>query len=1055
MRRASSGKAAAAKKKRFAKPGMQLSLMQDLPGTLMALISGGENKPLVSIIIPDVVVSGSITFQTVVYPAPPLILIIEIGATVKLSIGEIAFMSDGLKAVMKTKNPAAVFAHLAIRTKTPDGIQKNLAEITIWVKATVALVLGPIQAQLSVTLTITCKMWISAMDPALYWITFAELAWQMMKFGPIAAIGKSLLLTLTIGFAIKLVIPIVGEIPLFGYDLEITLFKGEWPTPQLPLPAEGGSASLGLQGAMAGRRSISYATYGGSRRTTSVGDASGITDLTNYRIEGQKSEDVWSVEQDAGMMKMSYSSGDNPDMAPMETELPEGETVKFAGEPSAAFTLNVKNMERDIEANTDNIKPETIIDVHVDLGNGFDVSTDGVCAATACVKTKNCAEINLIQPTVAATHEVSSIPCNLNLQIREMTELKLVGDPTGYQSPVRVLGDGSTSAINTEIKGKVVAIDDLKVLADASELHFPGNLQELVTAGDPAAEVAYTLHSNPSSRSFKVVGGVKDDFYLVPDIHTIKGKCKVVGGQSDTMNKMEVNIIAFANQHEAIRIGSKLVHSVSSNSSNQTASSSSSGRRLLTNETVQSDGNETDSDRMIQTESVQRRVYNLHLEDNADASLTVLEHDIRSYTILNVTAGKQGTFSGLIPTCTRYAYLNVKLGGSGVHTLNLGQDDDMKNIQCVIDIKTTGPAENATVFLNAAKDSRNLQWRLGSGRIEILDVSGGPAFRMTYTGLGHYIIHFGLGDNEVIHTEGTNGTTAGLFFQNASDSVNLVRIYQNTDGIYIEGNVDVQIGKEAKTGSNIPTNPFDDIHAVIAVAGTKVADATPSKIILQTGKTNLPQASPAQKYAINPSDFDLMDPAVVHLDPSSTHGCVCPLVDHSTSSNSSNGPLKQITPQMCSWITQDGGFSSTACQALHRVTYTTKRAIGGKPRVHFDITSGEAVDLFCATNSTASLSFSSAAGMDEVCISSMNPEATGSIDVGIGADLVYLVCPLTNTEVVLGEDTDPDLALVLYQPGNLEPEWLSSTIENVGPYGHKVAVIPAGWQDRIMVKTAV
>ena len=75
--------------------------------------------------------------------------------------------------------------------------------------------------------------------------------------------------------------------------------------------------------------------------------------------------------------------------------------------------------------------------------------------------------------------------------------------------------------------------------------------------------------------------------------------------------------------------------------------------------------------------------------------------------------------------------------------------------------------------------------------------------------------------------------------------------------------------------------------------------------------------------------------------------------------------------------------------------------------MHFDIVSGDAVDLFCASNSTASLTFNSAAGMDEVCVSSMNPEATGSIDVGIGADLVYLVCPLTNMDVVLGDDTDP------------------------------------------------
>jgi len=730
-------------------------------------------------------------------------------------------------------------------------------------------------------------------------------------------------------------------------------------------------------------------------------------------------------------------------------------------------------MQRDVMANTAAMAPETLIDVHIDgCGDGFDVSTTGVCAPTACVKTMNCAEINLIKPPIGAAHELSSIPCNLNMEITEMNEIKLVGEPAGFGFPVRVMGDGSTSAITNEMLGKVFHVHDLNVTADASELHFPGNLRELVTAGHPSEEVAYTLHSNPSSRDVKLVGGVKDDFYLVPDIHTIAGKVKVVGGQCDTMNKMEVNFKVYANTLQATKFGSKLVHSVQLNKTNSTPvasfSNQGAGRRLLSaGRRLLSSGNDTDlnvtdSNRMIQVESVQRRVYNFDVEADGAASLIVLEHELRSYSLVDVSTGSQGTFDALVPTCTRYAYLNLKLDGDGVHTLNIGQDDDMKNMQCVIDVKATTPAENVTIFLNAAKDSRNLQWRLSNGRIEALDLSGGPSFRMTHSGVGHYVINFGLGDNEVIHTEGTTGTTTGLFFRNQSDSINLVRIYQNTDGIYIQGNTDVQIGTDAAAGGNVPHNPFDNISAVIAVAGTLVPDATPSRIILRTGKTNLPQASPAQQYGITATGFDLLDPAGLegqvspsgeYLDPMRNHSCVCPLVDHSATSISSNGLLTPVTPRMCAWITADGGFGPDACSALHRVEYTTKRPIGGMPRAHFDIVSGEAVDLFCASNSTASLTFNSAAGMDQVCVSSMNPEATGSIDVGIGADLVYLVCPLTNMDLVLGEDTDPDLALVFYNAGDQEPEWVSSTIENIGPDGHKIIVTPAGWQDRIMVRT--
>lgn len=90
----------------------------------------------------------------------------------------------------------------------------------------------------------------------------------------------------------------------------------------------------------------------------------------------------------------------------------------------------------------------------------------------------------------------------------------------------------------------------------------------------------------------------------------------------------------------------------------------------------------------------------------------------------------------------------------------------------------------------------------------------------------------------------------------------------------------------------------------------------------------------------------------------------------------------------------------------------------------------------------------------------MNPVGTSAtFDVGPGSDRVYLVPPLTNAEVILGEDRDPDLAVVFYKPtGQFVPEWTGSTIENVGPGDYNdpsprsVAVTPQGWQDRIMVR---
>jgi hypothetical protein len=438
---------------------------------------------------------------------------------------------------------------------------------------------------------------------------------------------------------------------------------------------------------------------------------------------------------------------------------------------------------------------------------------------------------------------------------------------------------------------------------------------------------------------------------------------------------------------------------------------------------------------------------------------------------------------GDIESCTRYEYIYRELGGAKPYTLNLGKDDDMSQMNCIVDVKNivnstnSSDTETTTVVINAAKDTRNLQWRISMGRIEILDLGGGPAFRLTHIGIGHYVINFGTGDNEVIHFEATSTVVAGLFFPSVSSQMtathrgNLVRIYKNKAGIFISGNTDVQIGLEAKTGwSGVPSNPFDDITSVIAIAGSKNASALVSKVILETGKSNIPHVSPSQAYGISQYDFDLMEPTYIHLDladphhplhdPTETQQCYCPLVNHSAAgvnNSASSGPLAVPSPTMCQWMIEDGGFGPNACSGDHRVVYTTQRSDGGKPRVHFDITSGESHDLFCASNSTASLTFNAEDGMDEVCVSSMNPKATGAIDVGTGADMVYLVCPLTNTAVILGQDTDPDLLGVFYQTtSDFMPEWMDSSIENVGPAGpdHKITVTTGGeWQDRLMVKT--
>jgi hypothetical protein len=303
--------------------------------------------------------------------------------------------------------------------------------------------------------------------------------------------------------------------------------------------------------------------------------------------------------------------------------------------------------------------------------------------------------------------------------------------------------------------------------------------------------------------------------------------------------------------------------------------------------------------------------------------------------------------------------------------------------------------------------------------------------------------NFGTGNNDLIQTHGTAGTVQGLFFRNSTSGTNSVELQSTTDGIFISGQTDVQIGMPSSTGSYVvPANPFDAIGGAIALAGSAILDVAPMIVTLNLGASNLPQTAPAQQYGFGRYDFDLLDTTSTsyNLDPRNAepYKCTCPLLSNAVPAPST---------LMCSWITADGGFSDTACSGAHRVAYTGAKA-DGSPRIHFDVTSGEQGDQFCAANTTASLSFTSGDGQDQICVSDMNPLATMSFDLGEGVDLIYMVCPLTTADVTLGDDTDPDLALVLYQKDStFRPEWSGTTI------GGLVTIDPQGLQDRILINS--
>ena len=159
--------------------------------------------------------------------------------------------------------------------------------MTISVGAAVSVMFGPIGAKLGVTISVKVEMWVSAMDPTLHWVTFAELFWQMKKFGILAAIGKRLTLTVTISFAIQLCLPLIGCLTLLGVDVDVVLFTGEWPTPQLPTPTSSGGdgINMGLTDALLDSDS------GGRRLLTSGGQNTSLADgLTAYRESQQESE---------------------------------------------------------------------------------------------------------------------------------------------------------------------------------------------------------------------------------------------------------------------------------------------------------------------------------------------------------------------------------------------------------------------------------------------------------------------------------------------------------------------------------------------------------------------------------------------------------------------------------------------------------------------------------------------------------------------------------------------------------------------------------------------
>lgn len=745
---------------------VKFPILRNIGKSVIDLILG-KDIAVVEITIPKLVASVSAYWKFPVWPVPPVLITIGMGASLTVDVGAFIVTSNAIRNAIVNKSPQSLITGLAISTVNDDGSPHWLFVGSIYLKGGVEIDIFIFQggAYAGIQLEGRAKL-IDSYNRG--FVTFDEIYWLVrLNNNILGCLDKELKLSAFFGIYIRACIPLLFTdwcFDIVRWQFHIVLFDEQFNGRPLP-PSVSPHGSIDVNALPS--------SYGDSANPAiSIYSSPQGTFVNKY--DGPIQSYAPSNPPITSLVSSSYLlTTTGPVHQDSHTYMIIGMKGQFTASPSSSINL--------------------VMDLDSYKGNDMFTLTPGSISAGSLgtVLGTHCKSISLIEPAYGATFSLSGIICPVTLSSDSSSTVLISGTRKDYNGDVVVQGDAKL--VQCQLSDSVnLHISDTQIISD-SEFHMqiPASTQ-VVQVSSSNSNSVLNVDSIPFGRSLKAIGGSGDDLFIF-NLRSIVGSGTLVGGRG--VNSFDSTI--FASNGDTVA------------GTNYIRQSTSSTSYLLIHK------------------DIQKQRYFLNINKNEGLNFTLLTPQTDTSVEIHVSGDPIGSALNLfIDGCETGSEIRVFLNSS-VSNVILGSDKMLLNFKCTVYVfGSSSPNQLDTITLLGFNDVRNQQWDFGPQYLRLFDPDDAvhAYMNLNFYNIDRLIAQAGLGKNYLNFIGALN--TEYLFSFAVSKNTtqqNSARILSTEGAILLNGTFDVEIGPIGSSPHIL--DPFKSIHGQIAIVGSSLKNS--------------------------------------------------------------------------------------------------------------------------------------------------------------------------------------------------------------------------------------
>lgn len=956
--------------------GIKLDILEEFPVKMLSMMLG-QNVPLLSLNFPDATLSYSMSWTIPIWSVPYVAVHIYAISSVSFQPPAIALMSNGIVDTVKTGNPSHLFRNLAVSTQT--SFVTGSLEVNGGAEGGIHLII----VKVTVNFDVMVKFLVEAKVQNLQgdnWVTFDMISMQVRKHG----INGALQLVLQLRGGFKLYVKGCLHVVIFKkckkfakWSWDTTLWKWSSSTDKIMTISSG----YGVIDTDA----VDFSYPSSYDPTNNAIDAL-MADGGGGRLGDPVYQPTYVLTNEAVMLMPASTYEAN---AALTRAIPSTQTVTWGSKPSLC------RREYKVIVDGDITRPSVILpscaQARMEVKQSGYRTTDSykifrtsiMPGGRPGITFGSCSSFTLSEPLYGTTYDFYGSPtCLLVVDTEYGSTVTLNGDPQAYGSTVTITGN--LRKVVVALKCSTLNIDVSHIHCDGLTVTIPVGVRVVQATPALAEKSTVTINEVPENREVQLIGASPFVTFNVPAMKRLNGIASVVGNAN---NDNYINLDLHTPADHALVATAYPTH-------------------LVFNDSAEEDT------RIMRHTNVNIRNYTLYSSPAQHSLLQLVAPQAYDAVAVAMVGSAGAVVRSELAGCDKRSSVAVTMTGAGEHTLVLGPDASLDDLQCTVRVDATAARKTGVkggaraIVVNASLDTRPLRWEFTDSEFSasnLLDSS--DHFHVATSGLDHVTIHFSKNSNEIlVNRAKADGIEYAFVFAESdgenSQAFNTVQIAETHSPLLLKGPV-----------MNLVLGDSDGTVTPLSGIGAVVVAPRGSNIALNSANTGAPTHVGIDGNCIYEQDSaPVAEPSAWFKRAVAEQGIEykphCNILVPPLSNNNNNNK-------------EEEGFSTT-----------------------IDITTGSGADSIDAVNPAVNVVASLGAGDDTVSWLAPESKARLFLQLGDGADALT-VQSAGAVSVDLGTDESRDTVTVLCDA--VSPSVVGRAVFPVGVRGSDARLEISQW----------